>query len=157
MDGIDDGGDEDDDGWMGCDDERNVEGGGVGKIPNKGTTAFSISKTISKGMEGGAGKVNGGARRIMVGRGTARNAIEMMMTRKIPERLTKKPFKKRIRGAKSKVQNGKLIKTDSSQQGIERFLYRGNCLIGSIGVDPGIGRMNPLGSSMLHIKISSKM
>ena len=120
-------------------------GGGGGTIPNKGTTAFSVSKTISKGMEGGTGKGNVGARRMMGGRGAARNAIEMMMTRKIPERMTKKPLKKQIRGAKSKVRKGKVVKTDSSQPGIERFLYFKKTLIGAIGLDSGIGRENSLG------------
>ena len=69
------------------------------------------------------------------------------MSRKILEKVIKKPFKKRIRGAKSKVQKGKLMGTDSSQQGIERFLYVKKSLIGSIGMDSGIGGKNSLGSS----------
>ena len=72
-------------------------------------------------MENGAGKVVGGARRLVVGKGMTRNAMEMMMTRKVPEKTIKKPIKKRSRGAKSKIQKGKFMeKTDSSQQGIEQ-------------------------------------
>ena len=63
------------------------------------------------------------------------------------EKITKKPFKKQRKGAKSIIKKGTILKTDSSQQGIRRFLYSRKTLIGEIGMDFGIGRENSLGSS----------
>ena len=113
---------DDDDGGMVCDDELN---GGTIPDTERGTNAFKCNM-ISKGMENGAGKVVGGARRLVMGKGMTRNAMEMMMTRKVPEKTIEKPIKKRSRGAKSKIQKGKLMGTDSSQQGIGKFFFKIN-------------------------------
>ena len=84
---------------------------------------------------------------MMVGGRMKRNAIDLIMTRKIPERITKKPRKKTVKGAKSRTQKGRILKTDSSQPGIGQFLFHKKTLIGSIDMDLGIGRLNSLGSS----------
>ena len=81
------------------------------------------------------------------GRKTTRNAMELLMARKIPELRIKKPIKKKEKGGKSKF--GKGIhkgRTVSSQLGIARFLSIKGWLDGDNGLDPGIGERNSLGS-----------
>ena len=94
------------------------------------------------------------------GRKVIRNAMELMMTRKKPTRKISRTIDKKMKGAKSTSRKGKImwkIETDSSQPGMERFLYRGKGLIGTIGMDNGFGRKNSLGSSRMLIKPSCQI
>ena len=83
----------------------------------------------------------------------------LMMKKKHSTKLVSKTIVKKKKGARSTTKKGKLLgthKTDSSQPGIGQFLCKGKKLIGALGMDIGIGRMNSLGNSKLHIKLSSK-
>ena len=71
-----------------------------------------------KGMDTEAGTAVGGARKVKEGRKVTMNAMELMMTRKIPTKTISKPIKNNKKGAKSTIRKGK-VKTDSCQQGIE--------------------------------------
>ena len=96
---------------------------------------------------GGAGEVLDGAGRKVVGGRETRNAMELLMARKIPERMITKPIKKQKKGAKSKFGKGTSKgKTVSSQLGIARFLCARNQLIEKTGLDIGSGRRNSPGN-----------
>ena len=131
---------------MDYDDGKEVGGGGSTDL---GTNKVFKSKDIHKGMEGvGANKMIDGAERQLVGGLRTRNAMEWMMSRKIPEREISRPIKKRGKGAKSKFGKGKIKgKTVSSQLGVARLPSIRKWLIDANGLDIGIGMKNSPGSS----------
>ena len=142
------GGEEADDYEMIWSDVRTgMAGGGGGTIPNKGTDTITTTNTTSKRNDGGAGMTIVGASERRMGRGGVSDATILMMQRKVPKMISKKPFKKHSKGAKSSTRKGKIIKTDPGQQGIRRFLCSRKTLIGEFCVDIGSGRQNSLGSS----------
>ena len=123
-------------------------GGRALRTSNLGTNSIFTSKDKSKGMVGGRaeGMLDGVGKKVE-GRKTTKNAMEMLMARKIPELKIKKPIKKKEKGAKSKFGKGIYKgRTVSSQLGIARFLAIKGWLDGDNGLDPGIGERNSRGS-----------
>ena len=108
----------------------------------------------SERNDGGAGEALGGVNERRLGGGSVRDASKLMMTGKFPKTIAKRPFMKNYKGAKSTTKKGKIMKTDSSQQGIGRFLCKRKKLIGDYCLDIGSGRQNSLGSSRNSYKNS---
>ena len=76
----------------------------------------------------------GGANDGLEGRGGVRDAIKMMMSRRIPKMIKLKPLKKKSKGAKSSIKKGKLprgIEPDSSQMRISSYFSKKLGIIGN--------------------------
>ena len=83
------------------------------------------------------------------GRKSPKNAMRMMMDRASTPKLISKTIQKKKQGAKSRNRKGKLLGallTDSSQQGIRRFLLQSKKLID--GMEIGHGVVDSLGNTM---------
>ena len=63
------------------------------------------------------------------------------------KKISKKPFMKIKKGAKSATKKGKITKTDPGQLGMRRFLCSRRTQIGDYCLDNGSGGKNSLGSS----------
>ena len=129
-----------------------TDGGGGDTVPYRGTNTITKFKTSSERTDNGGGGMMVGANDGLEGRGGVRDAIKMMMQRKIPRTIKKKPLKKHSKGAKSVTKKGKIQKTDSSQPGMRRFLCSRKKVIEEICLDIGSGTMNSHGSSLISHK-----
>ena len=133
------------------DDDVDLQKGG--KILGKGRIDSYYKRLASKGNVG-----SGGARKIEESRKVQKDAMRMMMERNGPFRKISKTITKKKQGAKSRIKKGKLvgtIMTDSSQQGIGRFLFKANMVIGAMEI--GRGEVKSLGSSRNTTKTSCEI